>query len=46
MQLRILWEEVLKRFEKVELAGEPERTCNLFIRGFTQLPVRVTRFKR
>ncbi len=46
MQLRILWEEVLRRFEKVELAGEPERTCNLFIRGFTQLPVRVTRFKR
>ena len=46
MQLRILWEEVLKRFEKVELAGEPERTCNLFIRGFTRLPVRVTRFKR
>ena len=46
MQLRILWEEVIKRFEKVELAGEPERTCNLFIRGFTQLPVRVTRFKR
>jgi cytochrome P450 len=46
MQLRILWEEVLKRFEKLELAGEPERTCNLFIRGFTRLPVRVTRFKR
>ena len=46
IQLRILWEEVLKRVEKVELAGEPERTCNLFIRGFTRLPVRVTRFKR
>lgn len=45
MQLRILWEEVLKRFERIELVGEPQRTCNLFIRGFTQLPVRVTRFR-
>jgi len=44
MQLRILWEETLKRFRTIELAGEPERTCNLFIRGFTRLPVRVTRF--
>jgi cytochrome P450 len=44
MQLRILWEEALKRFKRIELAGEPERTCNLFIRGFTKLPVRVARF--
>jgi cytochrome P450 len=44
MQLRILWEEALKRFRTIELAGAPERTCNLFIRGFTRLPVRVTRF--
>jgi cytochrome P450 len=44
MQLRILWEEVLSRFKTIELAGEPKRTCNLFIRGFTELPVRVTRF--
>ena len=44
MQLRILWEEALKRFESIELAGEPKRTCNLFIRGFTELPVKVRRF--
>jgi len=44
MQLRILWEEALKRFKTIELAGPPERTCNLFIRGFTELPVRVSRF--
>ena len=44
MQLRILWEEALKRFATVELAGEPKRTCNLFIRGFTELPVKVRRF--
>jgi len=44
MQLRILWEEALKRFRTIELAGPPERTCNVFIRGFTELPVRVSRF--
>jgi cytochrome P450 len=45
MQLRILWEEALQRFETIEVVGEPKRTCNLFIRGFTELPVRVTRFQ-
>ena len=33
MQLRILWEEALQRFETIEVVGEPKRTCNLFIRG-------------
>jgi Cytochrome P450 len=45
MQLRILWEEALQRFETIEVVGEPKRTCNLFIRGFTELPVKVTRFQ-
>ena len=45
MQLRILWEEALQRFETIEVAGEPKRTCNLFIRGFTELPVKVRRFQ-
>ncbi|MBL4865031.1 MAG: cytochrome P450, partial [Pseudomonadales bacterium] len=41
MQLRIVWEEILKRFEKVEIMGKPERTYNNFIRGYTKLPVRL-----
>ncbi len=41
MQLRILWEEILERFEKVELAGEVERVPNNFIRGIREVPVRV-----
>jgi cytochrome P450 len=41
MQLRVLWEEILKRFHAVELAGEPVRTRHVFIRGYTQLPVRL-----
>lgn len=43
MQLRIVWEEILKRFEKVELVGEPERNYSNFVRGYTDLPVRVHR---
>jgi cytochrome P450 len=41
MQLRVLWEEILKRFHAVELAGEPVRTRHVFIRGYTSLPVRL-----
>ncbi|HEX7035247.1 MAG TPA: cytochrome P450 [Pseudomonadales bacterium] len=41
MQLRILWEEILKRFHAVEVVGEPVRTRHVFIRGFTELPVRL-----
>jgi cytochrome P450 len=41
MQLRILWEEIMKRFRKVEVVGEPVRTRHVFIRGFTHLPVRL-----
>jgi cytochrome P450 len=41
MQLRVLWEEILKRFHTIELAGEPVRTRHVFIRGFTELPVRL-----
>ncbi|MDO8839505.1 MAG: cytochrome P450 [Parvibaculum sp.] len=41
LQLRIIWEEVLKRFSKVEIVGAPERTLSNFIRGFTHLPVKL-----
>jgi cytochrome P450 len=39
MQLRILWEEILKRFDKVEVVGEPERVQSNFVTGYTRLPV-------
>ena len=41
MQLRIAWEEILKRFHKVEVVGEPERTFSAFVKGYSQLPVRL-----
>ena len=41
MQLRIVWEEILKRFHQVEVVGEPERLRSSFVRGITNLPVQV-----
>jgi cytochrome P450 len=39
LQLHTLWEEILKRFERVEVVGEPERTLSVFVKGYTKLPV-------
>lgn len=39
MQLRILWEEITKRFDFVEVVGEPERIYSSFVKGFSKLPV-------
>lgn len=41
MQLRVLWEEIQKRFSRVEVMGEPERTFSSFVKGYTKLPVRL-----
>ena len=41
MQLRIVWEEVMRRFRYVEVMGAPERLRSNFIRGITRLPVQV-----
>ena len=43
LQLRILWEEVLQRFERIEVQDEPERTFSSFVRGYTRLPVTIRR---
>mgnify|MGYP000539445048 FL=1 len=43
LQLRILWEEILARFEKIEIQEEPERTFSSFVNGYTRLPVKVRR---
>ena len=43
MQLRILWEEIQKRFKNVEVVGEPKYLRSNFIRGITDLPVIVHR---
>ena len=43
LQLRVLWEEILPRFEKIEVLEEPERTFSSFVKGYTKLPVRIRR---
>ncbi len=41
MQLRIVWEEILKRWHKVEVMGEPKRVASSFVKGYEHLPVRI-----
>ena len=41
MQLKILWQEILLRFPKIDVVGEPVRVRSNFIRGFSSLPVRI-----
>ena len=44
LQLRVLWEEVLKRWPnpgQIEVVGEPQRIYSPLIRGYEELPVRI-----
>jgi len=41
MQLRIVWEEILKRFEMVEVKQEPSRVRSSFVKGYTEMMVEV-----
>ena len=41
MQLRILWEEIHKRFPVIEVVADPVRVRSPFVRGFTELMVRI-----
>ncbi|MEK9999111.1 MAG: cytochrome P450 [Acidimicrobiaceae bacterium] len=43
LQLRVLWEELLKRFETIEVLAEPERVFSSFVHGYASMPVKVTR---
>jgi cytochrome P450 len=43
MQLKIVWEEITKRFHTVEQVGQEIRVQSSFIRGIADLPVRVHR---
>jgi cytochrome P450 len=41
LQLKVIWEEILKRFPAVEVTGEPTRVYSSFIKGYTHLPVHI-----
>jgi cytochrome P450 len=39
LQLKIIWEEILKRFPKIEVMGPPRRVPSSFVKGYEHLPV-------
>ncbi|MEZ5649801.1 MAG: cytochrome P450 [Burkholderiaceae bacterium] len=41
MQLSILWEEILARFPRIEVVGEPVRVPSSFVHGYASMPVRI-----
>jgi cytochrome P450 len=41
MQLRVIWEEILQRFPRIDVMGEPTRVYSSFVKGYEYLPVRI-----
>jgi len=41
LQLKIIWEEILKRFPEIVVTGEPRRVHSSFVKGYETLPVRI-----
>ncbi|MEE8243785.1 MAG: cytochrome P450 [Pseudomonadales bacterium] len=41
MQLRVMWEEIMKRFHTVEVVERPLRVRSNFVKGYRELPVQV-----
>jgi cytochrome P450 len=41
LQLKVLWEELLKRHPNIELVGEPTRVASSFVHGYAKMPVRI-----
>ena len=39
MQIRIAWEEIVKRFDHIEVVGDVQRTLSSFVKGYTEVPV-------
>jgi cytochrome P450 len=39
MQLKIVWEEILKRFDRIEVVGPEKRVFSSFVHGIEDLPV-------
>jgi cytochrome P450 len=42
LQLKIVWEEIMKRWSFVEVVGEPKRVRSSFVKGYETLPVKIT----
>ena len=43
LQLRMLWQQILEKFETIELQAEPKRLKSNFINGYSEMKVKVKR---
>lgn len=43
LEMKVLFDEIFKRFSRIELAGEPSWLLSMFVGGIKQLPIRVFR---
>jgi len=41
LQLQVLWQEILKRFDRIEVLEEPGRTPSSFVHGYHRMMVRI-----
>jgi cytochrome P450 len=41
LQLKIVWQEMLKRFDTIEVVDQPKRVYSSFVKGYETLPVRI-----
>ena len=42
LQLRVMWEEILARFGRIEVVEEPRRVYSSFVKGYERMLVRVS----
>lgn len=43
LQLKIIWEEILKRFPEIRVTGRPTHVYSSFVKGYERLPVVIPR---
>ena len=43
LQLKIIWEEILKRFPDIQLVEEPKRVYSTFVKGYERMMVHIPR---
>jgi cytochrome P450 len=41
LQLKIVWEEILARFGRIEVLEEPTRIASTFVKGYSRMMVRI-----
>jgi cytochrome P450 len=41
MQMRVLWQEILARWQRIDITGDVERVESNFVNGYARMPVRI-----